>query len=76
MPKTKCAFTMKTYNQQGTTESNITFGIARLPGRKQKALFIGEGTEITPVAYFKDDAHAELFHNIFNVWDNTSYRIS
>jgi len=75
MAKTKCVFTVTTYNQRGSIESVINFGVARLPNRKQMALFIGEGAEITPIAYFKDDTHAELFRRILNIWKEHSYRI-
>lgn len=75
MRKDKCTFTMTTYNERGSVDNVVSFGVARIPGRKQMALFIGEGVTITPVAYFKDDSHAELFHHIFNVWNQESFRM-
>lgn len=34
-------------------------GIGRMPGRKQICLYLREGARITPVAFFRDDVHAE-----------------
>lgn len=34
-------------------------GIGRMPGRKQICLYLREGSRLTPVAFFRDDVHAD-----------------
>lgn len=34
-------------------------GIGRMPGRKQICLYLREAGLITPVAFFRDEAHAD-----------------
>ena len=75
MSKSRCTFTCIDHDKDGSITSEIGFGIASLPGRKQKALFVCRGTTMSPVAYFKNEEDAELFHRIFNVWKGEPNRI-
>ncbi len=67
----KTCFEYNTYNANGSLARLRTFGIGKLPGRKQTALFISEVDDtgcaiVTPIAYFLSEVGAQSFGNFLH----------